>query len=160
MRALRAAGPAAVLALAASSAVAQSPSPSPSPVPPPLPGAPPAAPDPLRLLRQVKLDFRHSRFVQTRTFTPTGSSPPRTPTGFQRTPDAGDSFELQNLALTGQGEIGLGVSAKVEVHVLDLYNRNPTSSDDRVLVRNAWLRFGRKADTLSASPDARLYVLA
>jgi hypothetical protein len=162
MLALRAAGPVAVLALVASAAVAQTPpSPSPLPSPTPSPEPSPIAPEPFRFLSEVKLDFRHSRFVQTRTFTPGPRPVPRfVPTGYQRTADAGDAFELQNLALTGEGDLGLGVSAKVEVHILDLYNRNPVSSDDRVFVRNAWLRFGRKAPTLSASRDARLYVLA
>jgi hypothetical protein len=161
MQALRAAGLAAVLALTASAAVAQAPSPSVSPSPRPSPEPSPVAPEPFQLRGEVKLDGRHSRFVQTRTFTPRGPNPVRfVPTGFQRTADAGGALELQNVALVGQGDLGLGVSAKVEVHVLDLYNRNPTSSDDRIFVREAWLRFGRKADTLAAGPDARFYVLA
>jgi hypothetical protein len=157
MLALRAAGLAAVLALTASAAVAQAPSPLPSPSREPSA----AVPEPFQLRGEIKLDGRHSRFVQTRTFTPRGPNPVRfVPTGFQRTADAGGALELQNVALIGQGDLGLGVSAKVEIHVLDLYNRNPTSSDDRVFVRDAWLRFGRKADTLAASADGRFYVLA
>ncbi|HWX25391.1 MAG TPA: hypothetical protein VN083_10130, partial [Vicinamibacteria bacterium] len=53
------------------------------------------------------------------------------------------SFDLSTASLIGQGEITSGVEAKVEVHVLDLYNRNPTSSDDRIFVREAWVSFGR-----------------
>jgi hypothetical protein len=163
LQALRAAGLAAVIALRASAAGTQTPSPSSSPSPSPLPSPEPSpqAPEPFQLHGEVKLDGRHSRFVQTRTFTPRGPNPIRfVPTGFQRTADAGGALELQNVALVGQGDLGLGVSAKVELHVLDLYNRNPTSSDDRIFVREAWLRFGRKADTLSATGDGPFYVLA
>jgi hypothetical protein len=160
MEALRAAGPAAVIALTASAAIAQAP-PPPSPWPSPVVEPSPAAPEPFQLRAELKLDGRHSTLVQTRTFTPRGPNPVRfVPTGFQRTADAGGALELQNVALVGQGDLGLGVSAKVEVHILDLYNRNPTSSDDRVFVRDAWLRFGRKADTLATTRDSRLYVLA
>jgi hypothetical protein len=52
------------------------------------------------------------------------------------------------------------VSSKVEVHFLDLYNRNPTSSDDRVFVRESLLRFGRLATWMTAESESRFYALA
>ena len=105
--------------------------------------------------------MRHSPFLETRIFTPTGPGPFNfVPTGFQRTPDAGTALELQNVTLGAEGDLGLGVAAKVELHVLDLYNRNPTSSDDRIFVRQAWIRFGQKAEALRWAYESRLFVLA
>jgi hypothetical protein len=45
----------------------------------------------------------------------------------------------------------------VEVHVLDLYNRNPTTSDDRIALREAWIRFGRKYEALDLAPKTSFY---
>jgi hypothetical protein len=53
-----------------------------------------------------------------------------------------------------------GVSAKVEVHFFDLYNRNPTSTDDKVFVRDAWVRFGRSYSDLERPRGTSAYVLA
>lgn len=147
----------AVVALAASAAAAQDPS---GPAPP-VEASPIPAPEPFRFWAEIKTNLRHSPFVETRIFTPTAPGPfTFRPTGFQRTPDEGTALELQNVSLVGEGDLGLGVAAKVELHVLDLYNRNPTSSDDRIFVRQAWIRFGRKAEPLRATRESRLYVLA
>jgi hypothetical protein len=61
---------------------------------------------------------------------------------FLRTVDPGSHYELSDV------EFGLDITfsdrwkALVLVHVEDLYNRNPTSIDDRVFVREFWLRYG------------------
>jgi hypothetical protein len=163
---LRQAGLTAVAALAASAAAAQdasppSPAPVPAPVSAPAAAPSPAAPEPFHFWGEMKTNLRYSRFVQTSTFTPTGPGPFRfIPTGHQRTVDAGTALELQNASLIGEGDLGLGVSARLELHFLDLYNRNPTSTDDRFFVRQAWVRFGGKAEALQAVPESRLYVLA
>jgi hypothetical protein len=123
--------------------------------------SPPSEPEPFHLWGEIKTNARHSPFLETRIFTPTGPGPFRfVPTGFQRTPDAGTALELQNVTLGAEGDLGLGVAAKVELHVLDLYNRNPTSADDRIFVRQAWIRFGQKAEALRWAPESRLFVLA
>jgi hypothetical protein len=157
IEALRVAVLGVVVGLTGSAVAAQAPVPSDPAAAP----SPPAPPQPFRIRAEVKLDARHSPFVETRTFTPRGPNPrPFVPTGFQRTPDRGTAFELQNVAVMGEGDLGLGVSAKAQVHVLDLYNRNPTSADFRLFVREAWVRFGRKGDPLQDDPGSRLYVLA
>jgi hypothetical protein len=151
-----------VIALAATPAAAQEAPPPPAGQPSPEPEpTPPPEPRPFRLWGEVKTNLRHSPFLQTRIFTPTGPGPfTFTPTGYQRTPDAGTALELQNVTIGAEGDLGVGVAAKVELHVLDLYNRNPTSRDERIFVRHAWLRLGQKADALSAARESRLYVLA
>ncbi len=150
---------AAGVVLAATLSAAQAPAPLPSPA---TETAPVAAPEGFHFRAEAKLDARHSTFVQTPLFFPFPPSfiPPGETAVFQRTADPGYALELQNFALIGEGEISSGVAAKVELHVLDLYNRNPTSSDDRVFVREAWIRFGRRPDPLAAGRGAPLFVLA
>ena len=157
IRRLRDASLTLAIALLATSAAPQEPAP---PAPPAQP-SPPSEPEPFRLWGEIKTNARHSPFLETRIFTPTGPGPFNfVPTGFQRTPDAGTALELQNVTLGAEGDLGLGVAAKVELHVLDLYNRNPTSSDDRIFVRQAWIRFGQKAEALRWAYESRLFVLA
>jgi hypothetical protein len=117
---------------------------------------------PFRLGGEAKLHFRDSEAVQVRDPFPFPPSfiPPGQTAVFLKTPQAGQSLEISNLALIGEGDLTPGVSAKVEVHFLDLYNRNPTSSDDRVFVREAWVRLGRKYEALEGDPHTSFYVLA
>lgn len=79
--------------------------------------------------------------------------------GFMRTPHAGSSFEIQHLGLSGEGFVTSGVFAKFEVRFLDTYNRNPTSTDDTVFVRQAFVRFGEKPELLSGQRGSRFYTL-
>lgn len=79
--------------------------------------------------------------------------------GLMRTPDPGSSIEIQHLALTGEGELTPGVFAKFEVRFLDQYNRNPTSTDDKVFVRQAFVRFGDKPELLSGTKGSDAYLL-
>jgi hypothetical protein len=114
-----------------------------------------------RLGGEFKVAYRDSRDLTSPVFFPFG--PPLVPTTrlpvVMRTVDPGRSLELVNLALRGEGELASGVSAKVEVHFLDLYNRNPTSSDDRILVREAWVRFGEAPEPLQGKPATRAFLL-
>ncbi len=79
--------------------------------------------------------------------------------GLMRTPDAGSSVEIQHLAISGEGFITSGVFAKFEVRFLDLYNRNPTSTDALVFVRQAFVRFGGKPELLSGAKGSKAYAL-
>jgi hypothetical protein len=79
---------------------------------------------------------------------------------FMRTPSPYGSFELANVALIGEADLTPDISAKLRIHFLDLYNRNPSSSDDRVFVREAWIRFGRKYEAVKVPPGTTLYVQA
>jgi hypothetical protein len=123
----------------------------------------PASPRrPFRLRGEFKLAFRNSKFVETPVFFPFPPSfIPEGETGvFLRTVDEGSSLEVPNLALVGEGEVTPGLTLKAEVHVLDLYNRNPTSSDDRILLREAWVRFGSRPEGLEIPEGSSFYVLA
>lgn len=110
--------------------------------------------EPFRLGGEIKAGYRWSQAqesaILSRAFRVVGQ---------MRTPDAGSSFEIQHLALSGQGEITSGVFAKFEVRFLDLYNRNPTSTDDTVFVRQAYVRFGDKLDVFSDAQGSKFYAL-
>ncbi|HSB63653.1 MAG TPA: hypothetical protein VLJ18_05775 [Thermoanaerobaculia bacterium] len=68
------------------------------------------------------------------------------------------SAEVSNIALAAEGDLTPDILAKVVVHFLDLYNRNPTSSSDRIFVREAFLRFGRKWEALREMPGTTVYL--
>jgi hypothetical protein len=131
------------------------------PVPSPEPSPRQEDTRPFRLGGEFKANFRNSRDLSSPVFFP--FPPELFPVGqsgvFMRTVDPGSSLELSNLALKGEGEITSGVTAKVEVHFLDLYYRNPTSSDDRILLREAWVRFGRSPAGFGSGGNS-VYLLA
>jgi len=79
--------------------------------------------------------------------------------GLMRTPNPGSSIEIQHLALTGEGMLSSGVFARFEVRFLDFYNRNPTSTDALVFVRQAFVRFGDKPEPLSGVKGSKAYAL-
>lgn len=103
---------------------------------------------------EIKAGFRWSQEQQSSIFGANNQL-----AGFMRTPDRGSSFEIQHLAISGEGFVTSGVFAKFEVRFLDLYNRNPTSTDDMVFVRQAFVRFGEKPELLSGIAGSRVYAL-
>jgi hypothetical protein len=125
-----------------------SPSPSPSP-----------APKKFRLGGELKAHFRHSAFEEVRDQFPFPDFflPPGQTEVFERTASKGSSLEVSTVNFIGEGDFTPDISARVEVHFLDLYNRNPTTSDDRIAVREAWLRFGRKYEPLELAPKTSFY---
>jgi hypothetical protein len=68
------------------------------------------------------------------------------------------SAEVSNIALTAEGDLTPDILAKVVIHFLDLYNRNPTSSADRIFVREAFVRFGKKWEALKEMPGTTVYL--
>jgi hypothetical protein len=146
------------LALCASAAFGQEPEPPEAPV---AEEAPFAASNPFRLGGEIKAGFRHSTAEESPVFFPFPPDflPPGETQVFMRTPDPGSSLEVQYLGLSGEGDLTSGVFARFEVRILDLYNRNPTSSDDRIFVRQAYVRFGGKPEPLDGQTGARFYAL-
>ena len=111
-----------------------------------------------RIGGEVKVHFRDSQAEELRLNFPFPPDfiPPGQAAVFARTVAEGKSFELSTATLIAEGELGGGVAAKVEVHFSDLYNRNPTSSDDRVFVRQALGAAGRQVRIAAgAAGDAR-----
>ena len=110
---------------------------------------------------EVKAHFRSSAEESVALAFPFPPSfiPPGQTQVFSRTVDAGESFEVSTATLDAGGELGGGVAVKASVHFSDLYNRNPTSSDDRVFLREAWVRIGDKHEALQPTPGTTLYLL-
>ncbi len=107
----------------------------------------------LRLKVEIKTAFRDSRDLSL--------TIPNTGLPFAvtlRTVDPGSHVEVPNLGLTLESDLTPDVFARAVVNVLDLYNRNPTSSADKVQLREAFVRFGKKVDTLKVADGTSLYV--
>jgi hypothetical protein len=104
---------------------------------------------------ELKSNFRDTADLATVSPFPFPPSfiPPGQTQVFLKPPAAGSSFELQTVNLIGQAHLEPGITSKVEVHFLDLYNRNPTSSDERVQIHDAWVRFGGRTDGPVTQPD-------
>jgi hypothetical protein len=106
----------------------------------------------LRLKVEIKTAFRDSRDVL---FTVQNTKTPF-PVVMQ-TVDPGASAEVPNIGFTLEADLTPDIFARAVVNVLDLYNRNPTSSADKVQVREAFVRFGKKVDTLRVADGTSLY---
>lgn len=108
---------------------------------------------------EVKAGIRSSKDVRLGTSFP--FPPEMIPAGqtavFLRTVDPGTSAELSSVGVQASGRLTPHVSAHADVRVIDLYNRNPTSSDDLIALHEAWLRFGVKPETLRAGSGTAVY---
>ncbi|MBK9062003.1 MAG: hypothetical protein IPL89_02200 [Acidobacteria bacterium] len=107
----------------------------------------------LRLKVEIKAAFRDSRDL--------AITVPNTGTPFpivMQTVDPGAHVEAPNLGLTLEADITPDIFARAVVNVLDLYNRNPTSSADKVLLREAFVRFGKKVETLRVADGTSVYL--
>src|SRR6185503_20208617 len=134
--------------------IAQGAAPEPSPEPSPTPAL-----KRFRLGGELKTHFRHSSFVEVKDQFPFPDFflPPGQTEVFERTASSGSSLEVSTFNLIGEGDFTPDISARVEVHFIDLYNRNPTTSDDKFTLREAWLRFGRKYEALDTAPGTSFY---
>jgi len=99
---------------------------------------------------EVKAGARSSRDVRLQTGFP--FPPEMVPAGetavFLKTVDKGTSLEVSSVTVQASGQLTPRISARVDVRFPELYNRNPTSSDDLIALREAWLRFGVKPEVL------------
>ncbi len=68
------------------------------------------------------------------------------------------SAEISNIILTAEGDFTPDIFARVVINFLDLYNRNPSSTPDRIFVREAYLRFGKKFEALKEMPGTTVYL--
>src|SRR5512140_1412457 len=90
-----------------------------------------------RLQGEIKTHFRNSANIVYPYSSTSGAL-------MMSTVSPGSSFEVSTVNLIALADLAENISAKVEVHVLDLYNRNPTTAGDRVALREAWIRIGKK----------------
>lgn len=62
--------------------------------------------------------------------------------GFQETVNEGSHIEISTVTLLVDASWGDGLAAHGKIDFIDLYDRNPTSSDKKTDVDEAWVRFG------------------
>lgn len=96
----------------------------------------------LRFGVEVKAGYRDSeenRFAVPFSF-------PGMPQRFLTTVDPGANVELANVALFVDAAWGESLLGHLKVDFVDLWDRNPTSTDRKVDVDEAWIRYGREQD--------------
>lgn len=111
--------------------------------------------DRLRLSGWVNLNMRHSDDHRVRSNFPGFPSPQ-----FMRTPDPGSSYEISDVTLQLDATFSENVEGRVKIDFIDLYDRNPTSSDQKIDVDEAWIRFGSKYEARQLPPGTSFFVLA
>ncbi|MEO8195519.1 MAG: hypothetical protein ABI689_02230 [Thermoanaerobaculia bacterium] len=99
-------------------------------------------------------DSEHFRIPTPFPFPPE-SLPPGATQGFLETVNVGSHFELSVLTLFADASWGPGIEAHAKLDFIDLYDRNPTSSDKQFDVDELWIRFG--GDPLSPSDGFGMY---
>ncbi len=94
---------------------------------------------------EVKAAFRDSEDVSFPfNFRPADTAPPLALT--LRTVDPGGNLEVPAATLFLDATWGEALLGHLKIDTIDLYDRNPTSTDHKVDVDEAWLRFGRESE--------------
>ena len=72
--------------------------------------------------------------------------------GFEETVNAGSHLEVSTVTLLIDATWGDGLAAHGKIDFIDLYDRNPTSSDKKTDVDEAWVRFGIEPAPATLAP--------
>jgi hypothetical protein len=72
--------------------------------------------------------------------------------GFEETVNAGSHLEVSAVTLFLDASWGDGLAAHGKVDFIDLYDRNPTSTDNKTDVDEAWVRFGIEPEPATLAP--------
>jgi hypothetical protein len=85
---------------------------------------------------------------------------PSLPSGmrFQETVNEGSHFEVSAVTLLLDADWGDGLAAHGKIDFIDLYDRNPTSTDKKVDVDEAWIRFGVEPEPATLAPRSGVYL--
>jgi hypothetical protein len=92
-------------------------------------------------------------FIFPETFLPRGQTQ-----GFEETVNAGSHLEVSTVTLLVDATWGDGLAAHGKIDFIDLYDRNPTSSDKKTDVDEAWLRFGIEPEPATLAPRWGAYL--
>lgn len=109
---------------------------------------------------EAKANFRESdenRFVVPFDFPPSFLPVGQT-RGFEETVNAGSHFEVSAVTLLLDANWGDGLAGHGKIDFIDLYDRNPTSTDKKVDVDEAWIRFGIDPDPATLAPRWGAYL--
>lgn len=114
----------------------------------------------VKLGLEAKANYRDSQ--ENRFPVPFGFKPVELPVGqsrgFEETVDAGRHYEFSNVALLGTVARGDLFTVHVKVDLIDLHDRNPTSTGQKVDVDEAWIRLGREVPPATLAPGSGVYV--
>lgn len=92
-------------------------------------------------------------FTFPETFLPRGQTQ-----GFEETVNAGSHLEVSTVTLLIDATWGDGLAAHGKIDFIDLYDRNPTSSDGKTDVDEAWVRFGIEPEPAMLAPRSGAYL--
>jgi hypothetical protein len=109
---------------------------------------------------EAKANFRESeenRFAVPFDFPPS-FLPVGETRGFEETVNAGSHFEVSAVTLLLDANWGDGLAAHGKIDFIDLYDRNPTSTDKNVDVDEAWIRFGIDPEPGTLAPRWGAYL--
>lgn len=109
---------------------------------------------------EAKANFRDSdgnRFPVPHKFTP-DMLPPGQTQGFEETVNAGSHLEVSAFTLFLDASWGDGLTAHGKIDFIDLYDRNPTSTDKKADVDEAWVRFGIEPEPATLAPRWGAYL--
>lgn len=115
----------------------------------------------LRVSTEVKAGFRwseHDRMALDFPF-PSEFVPVGEPDVALETVAPGSSLELSKATVFLDAALPRNIAAHAKIDFVDLYDRNPTSTDANVDVDEAWVSVGRRWDPLEPLPAKAFYVL-
>jgi hypothetical protein len=79
---------------------------------------------------------------------------------FEETVDPGSHYEVSDVSLLAEVSRGDLFTVHGKLDLIDLYDRNPTSTGEKVDIDEAWVRFGREPDTATLAPRSGIYLKA
>ncbi len=104
-----------------------------------------------------KANFRQSE--DNRFLVPFNFGTPEHPVqGFEETANSGSHIEASTITLLVDADWGDGLAAHGKLDFIDLYDRNPTSTDKKVDVDEAWIRFGVEPEPATLAPRTGVYL--
>jgi hypothetical protein len=128
----------------------------------PAPGAGAPAGFHYRLGFEAKVNYRVS--PDARFAVPFRFSPDQLPVGethaYEETVNPGSHLEVSNVTLLADGAWADLVKAHLKLDVINLYYRNPTSTDHKYELAELWLRAGRETAPAALPPGDGLYLKA
>ncbi len=115
--------------------------------------------DDLALRIESKIHYRNSeqnRFAVSFPF-PAEALPVGESTAFLETVDAGDHVEVSSINVVGRWRFSPGWALHGKLEIVDLYDRNPTSSDQKADVDTLFIRYGAHQNALQLPESSQFY---
>ena len=110
---------------------------------------------------ELKVNYRWSESDRFPVFTP--FPPEFVPQGQDNvalsTVAPGSSLEVSKAIVYFDLELPRGISGRIKIDFIDLYDRNPTSTDKRIDVDEAWIAFGPRQQSLQPIDGSSFYAL-